>query len=265
MRLSVSGLNMLTRCGEQYRFRYIEGIKSPPGWSLIVGRGTDETVNQDLLNKVNTGHLLPDEAIPDLARDAVTSAWDSEEVKLDDDLAEMGQDAAKAYAVDTAVTCSRLHHHEAAPRISPTHIQRSWALDVKGVDLQLAGVIDVQEGQSSVRDTKTSKKSPSADEADKNLQLTTYAYAVRQIDGQAPAKVCLDYCVHTKTPKLVQLESTRTAADYEHLFHRIWAAHEAIQKGVFTPAPLDAWYCSERWCGYWGQCRYARRPTTVSV
>lgn len=263
IKLSVSGLNMLTKCGEQFRFRYIEGIKSPPGWSLIVGSGTDESVNQDLLNKINTGQLLPDEAIADNARDAVTRRWDEGEVKLDDDLAEMGQSAAKAYAVDTAVICATVHHKQAAPGINPTHVQRYWRLEVKGTLLELSGIIDVQEGTRSIRDTKTSKKSPSAGEADNNLQLTTYALAVRQIDGAAPEKVCLDYCVHTKTPKLVQLESKRDDADYEHLFQRIWAAQQAIEKGAFMPAPLEAWYCSARFCGYWDRCRYARRPVTA--
>lgn len=265
IRLSVSGLNMLCRCGEQFRFRYIDGVKAPPGWSLIVGSGTDESVNQDLLNKINTGVLLPDEAIADVARDAVVRRWDEEEVKLDDDLAEMGQAAARAYAIDTAVLCASLHHREAAPKIAPTHVQRYWRLEVTGTPIVLSGVIDVQEGSRAIRDTKTSKKSPSPGEADNNLQLTTYALAVRQIDGAAPEKVCLDYCVHTKAPKLVQLESKREDADYEHLLQRIWAAQQAIEKGAFMPAPLDAWYCSARFCGYWDRCRYARRPLTIGV
>jgi RecB family exonuclease len=265
MRLSVSGLDMLTRCGEQYRFRYIDGIKSPPGWSLIVGRGVDDPVSADLGNKVVTGNLLPDEKIPDLARDATVRAWDEDEVQLWDEQAEMGPAKAKAEAIDVAVTLAKLHHSQAAPAIQPTHVQRYWKLDVKGMDLELQGVIDVQEGAKAVRDTKTSKKSPQADEAEKNIQLTTYALAVRQIDGAAPEKVALDYLVHTKVPKLVQIEAARTDEDYRHLFERIYAAHQAVEKGTFMPAPLDSWWCSERWCGYWKQCRYARRPATVSV
>jgi hypothetical protein len=256
---------MMTKCGEQYRFRYIEGIKSPPGVALIIGRGVDEPVNMDLGNKIATGSLLPDEQIADIARDATAHAWDEDDVQLWDDDADMGAAKAKAEAIDTAIVLAKLHHMEAAPRINPSHVQRYWKLGVNGLDLELQGVIDVQEGSISVRDTKTSRKYPSADEADKNLQLTTYALAVRQIDGASPVKVCLDYCVRTKTPKLVQLESKRTDADYIHLFERIFAAQQSIEKGIFMPAPIDSWYCSERWCGYFNKCRYARRPVVLSV
>ncbi len=262
--LHVSGLNMLSRCGEQFRRRYIEGEKLRPGVAIAIGVAVDRTVTQDLSNKITSGELLPDEAIKDYARDECVAAFERG-IELDSEYAEMGEEKARATAIDTSVILADLHHGKVAPRLFPTHVQREWVLDVNGLPVQLAGTIDVQEGALAIRDTKTSKKSPPADTAAKSLQLTTYALAVRQCDGKAPASVALDYLVHTKEPKLVQLVSTRTDKDFPHLMERIYQASVMIEKGVFMPAPIDSWWCDAKWCGYFNTCRFAARPVTIAA
>lgn len=262
--LHVSGLNMLSKCGIQFEFRYVRGVKRQPGVALAVGIAVDRTVTSDLQNKIETGQLLPAEQLKDIARDEIMTQWQYG-VELEEDYAAMGHQKAQAEAIDTSVALAALHHREAAPKIQPTHVQRPWVLDIAGLPIQLAGTIDVQEGLSAIRDTKTSKKSPAGDAADISLQLTTYCLAVKVHDGATPERVVLDYLVHTKTPKLVQIESKRTDKDYPHLLERVYQAHRMIEAGLFMPAPLDAWWCSAKWCGYHAQCKYAARPVTVAA
>jgi len=263
-RLSVSALNMLVRCGEQYRRRYLLNEKIPPGFALTVGIATDKSIGEDLGNKIQKGELLPDEAVKDIARDALVAEWDKG-VILEEEYAALGFKKARAEAIDTSVMLSLLHHEEAAPTLEPTVVQRYWRLDVEGLPVELSGYIDIQEGAKSIRDSKTSKRSPASDEADKSFQLSTYAMAVDAIDGSIPEKVCLDYLVHTKQPKLVQLESKRERSDFDHVLRRIENASLAIEKGIFTPAPVDAWQCSKKWCGWHETCRFVRRPVSVTV
>ena len=260
--LHVSGLNMLSKCGIQFEKRYILGKKLPPNAAITIGSGVDRSSAADLTAKKDTGTLLPTEQVLDTARDYVVNAWP--EVVPSDADKDDGLDSAGA-VVDVAVSLAELHHTIAAPKIKPTHIQRPWVLDIDGLPVQVAGTIDIQEGTASIRDTKTSKRSPAADVADTSLQLTTYALAVCQHDGAIPGKVALDYCVHTKTPKLVTIESTRTRADFPHLLERIYQAHRMIEAGLFMPAPIDAWWCSARWCGYHSTCKYAARPVTAAA
>jgi len=263
MRLSATSLQMLFRCGVQYAFRYIKGIVKPPGWALIVGKSVDEAVTRNLAEKIAKGTLLPKDAVLDIARDAVDHNW-TDDVRLEPDQeAAWSKLQAKAEAIDTSVMLAGLHHEKAAPRIEPTHVQRKWELDVEGADLTLSGVIDIQEGARAIRDTKTSKKSPQPTDAHTSVQLSMYAMAVWKEDGELPKEVALDYLVHTKEPKLVQIVSSRSPQDFDHLVQRIAAASEAIRRGVFVPAPLDSWWCSERWCGYWSECPYARRPVSI--
>lgn len=265
-RFSVSALNMLFRCGEQYRRRYIEGHKIPPGIALLIGRATDTSVNADLGNKIQTGELLPDAAIADIARDSLMTEWDrSGEVVLDEEHSALGLKGARGAAVDTSVTLARLHHTEAAPKIAPTHVQRKFELDVAGEPIQISGVIDIQEGTRSIRDTKTSKRSPQQNEADRSLQLTAYALAVRQCEGKIPDKVVMDYLVHTKEPKLIQIESVRNDESLNPFLERTYQAYLTVKSGLFTPAPADAWFCDSRWCGWWHTCPYALRPVSVAV
>ncbi len=95
--------------------------------------------------------------------------------------------------------------------------------------------------------------------------MTTYSLARLVLDGSLPEKVVLDYLVRLKTPKSVTVDATPDREHFSELFARIEAAHVAMTKGVFIPAPLDAWWCSAKWCGYHATCRYARKPMTVSM
>ncbi len=262
--LHVSGLSMLSKCGEQFRRRYVEGERVAPGVSLVMGTAVHKAIAANLNEKITAGKLLPSEQVQDIARDALAAEWEKG-IVLEEDYAALGEKKAAAVATDTAVALAYLHHSEAAPGLNPTHVERAWVLDIDGLPVQLAGTIDVQEGSRAIRDTKTSKKSPAADVADTSLQLTTYCLAVRQHDGAVPERVGLDFLVHTKAPKLVQIESKRTDADFPHLLERVYQASRTIEAGLFTPAPLDAWWCSAKWCGYHATCQFAARPVTVQV
>src|ERR1035438_5782989 len=155
--LHVSGLNLLSRCGIAFEYRYMKGLKLPPDVGLTIGKAVDVAVNTNMQAKVDTGHLLETEAVEALARDAVVAGFD--EVEIEESYRMLGKQGARDKAVDSSVILSRLHHRQAAPKISPTHVQRQWVVDIDGLDIQVAGTIDIQEGSRSIRDTKTSKKS----------------------------------------------------------------------------------------------------------
>jgi hypothetical protein len=262
--LHVSGLNMISKCGVQFERRYVNGEKIPPSVAIVIGTATDKSVTADLGHKIETGGaLLADGDVQDIARDALKEEWRAG-VKVTEDDQEDGI-GSEGGAIDASVKLALLHHKQAAPDICPTHVQRQWTLDVEGLPIQLAGTIDIQEGMSAIRDTKTSGKSPAKDAADTSLQLTTYALAVRQHDGAVPGMVALDYLVRTKVPKLVQIESQRSEKDFPHLLERVAQASRMIEAGLFMPAPIEAWWCSAKWCGYHDKCKYAAKPVSVGI
>ena len=257
--LSVSAMGMLARCGEQYRRRYIEGDKLPPGIAALVGRGVDQTVTANLQAVIDGLQLLPVEQLADLARDAVNNEFSAGEVALTEEEA-ANPKAAKGSAVDKAIRLSWLHGESVAPKLKPVSVQRKWRLGIENFPFDLLGFIDVEE-EVRLRDTKTTGRTPPWDAAHTSDQLTMYAFAKRQIDGAAPRSVHLDYLVDSKRggPKSVTLDSKREDADFSVLLRRVEASANMIEKQIFLPAPQDSWVCHPRWCGYWSSCPFARR------
>jgi PD-(D/E)XK nuclease superfamily protein len=264
LQLHVTGLNQLAKCGIAFERRYLLNERTPARPAMAVGTAVDRSVTANLGHRIATTELLTEEEVLDTARDALVAEWERG-VEPNEDDAEEGL-GTRDLALDASVNLASLHHNKLAPQLLPTHVQRSWTLDVTGLDLQLAGTIDVQEGMLAIRDTKTSAKSPSRSAIDTSLQLTTYALAVHAHDGQIPDKVALDYLVRTplkQRTSLVQLESTRTKEDFKPLLERIAAADRTIHAGLFTPAPADSWWCSAKWCAYHPTCPYALRPVSA--
>lgn len=255
-----TGVETFAACGEAYRRRYIEGERTPPAAAMVVGTAVDRSVRENLSHKIETGELLEAEAVEQMARDTLECEWGRGEVLLD-------EGESKDGAVDKAVGLAGLHRSALAPVIQPVSVARKCVIEVPGYDFQLAGEIDIQEA-NAIRDTKTKKTSPQADMAHDSLQLTAYFAFVRVVDGKGPAKVALD--VLWQTPKRKEshfrvLESTRTVEDEIAFLERVAVMDMAIKAGVFHPARQDDWRCSAKWCGYFGTCKYARKPQTVTV
>ena len=129
-----------------------------------------------------------------------------------------------------------------------------------------------------IRDTKTSAKSPTpsildgaekSGTADDSEQLTAYAVASHVIDDKLPDYMVLDYLVKTnaKTPtlKYVATKTQRSMDDVNVFLNRFANAVHALRTGVFVPANQSWWGCSQRWCGYYDICPYAKRPKLVQI
>jgi hypothetical protein len=257
--LHVSGLEMLSKCGEQFRRVYIERERMPPAVAMIVGTATHKSVARNLESKIKTGLLLSVAEVKDTARDSLASEWESG-IRLDEDEVKEGIKKVKAGAIDKAVTLSALHLTDVAPLLIPTHVERGWVIEMPDFPFNLAGTLDIQEGSSSVRDTKTAGKTPAKTIADESLQLTAYALATKVIDGVAVKSVKLDYLIDNKTPIYTPFISTRDDDDFKNLLLRIERASKAIEKGVFIPARETDWWCSKKWCGFHGSCPFAKQP-----
>lgn len=263
--LSISAIDMLSKCGEQYRRRYIEKERLPPGIALLVGKAVDGAVNANLQYKMVAHELLPLEQVRSVARDTFAFAWSTEEVHLTDEERKQGTGKSKGEAIDKTVRLAELHAEKVAPQLQPTAVQRKWTLELPRYPMDLTGYTDIEEG-ATVRDTKTSHKSPRADEAELSDQLTLYALAKRVLDKQEDViPVALDYLVDLKTPKVEVRTSTRSLEDFQIMLRRIEVAQAAIEKGAFVPARQSDWWCSEKWCGYSRTCPYFRRPVSIAV
>lgn len=251
-----SQISMYTRCAEQFRRRYILGEILPPGVGAVSGTGMHRAVELNLTRKIETGELAPEEEVTEAARDSVVKSFDSPEgVFLSDDEKAEGQDAVKAKAIDTAVSCASLHHKELAPLANPRQVERKWVLDIPNFPFALAGTIDCDDGDA-FWDWKTAKATPYADEVHSNGQVTMYSLAKLTLDGEMPV-ARLGYVIKTKKPYTTVLETQRKRGDVAPLLRALERIAEGIEKEVFpfassmSPRP---WWCSPKWCGYYKDC-----------
>jgi hypothetical protein len=258
--LSASALRMYEDCGEQYRRRYIEHEKIPPGIAMIRGSSVDDSVSFNLQSLIDSGEMVPKELALTTAEEAITNRLNNQEVLYSDEEVAEGIKNVKGRTVDSVIGLSGLHYDKAAPDINPIAVQKKWTLELDNFPFNILGYLDIEELKNII-DTKVSGKSPNGNAADISEQLTLYALAIYAEKNFIPT-VRLDYLVETpknKTRSYKPLESTRTMNDFRTIVNRLETMASGIEKEVFMPCSSDHWKCNPKWCGYYSTCRYARR------
>lgn len=129
--LHISGLNTFNKCGEQFRFLYIEHMRRPPSGYLISGKAVDEAVGFNLNNKILTGSLAKKSDVLDVARDSVDKSPDSLIVEaVDEEETGKSREQIVSMAKDKAVRLTDCHHDLVAPVIQPFRTARKFSVNL---------------------------------------------------------------------------------------------------------------------------------------
>src|SRR3990167_6950934 len=135
--LHQSGLDMLSKWGEQYYRRYVKGEKIPPAVAMVIGSATHKSIQVNLTSVIQGSELLSVEQVQDVARDELEGLWKSG-VALSEEEIVTGLKAVKGDAIDTAVALSALHRTDLAPKLQPTAVERKFVIKLDGFPLDLA-------------------------------------------------------------------------------------------------------------------------------
>jgi CRISPR/Cas system-associated exonuclease Cas4 (RecB family) len=246
------------RCQEQYRRRYIEGEKIPPGISMHTGSGFHKGAETNFTQKIETHEDLPAKEIVEAAVAGFDERVDCDGITLSEEEESVGLDKTVGQAKDRLTTLVALHAQQQAPEYQPTAVEMTVRIDLPG-PRDLLGVIDLVDVRKRVTDFKTAAKRKSAGEVDTCIQLTTYAALYAQENGELPTEVRLDTVVATKTKIYRDLQiSQRGKAHFDALAARINVVAASIETGIFPPATGDPrpWWCSDKFCGYYRTCPY---------
>jgi hypothetical protein len=262
--LHFSGLSTLWQCGIKFEFRYVKKLHRSPTGYLHVGTAVDAAANADMSAKIETDALLPKEEVKQIARDTIVHRIDTEGITPDPDESEH---QARDKGIDKAVRLTDLYATKLAPKLRPKAVQKKWALEIPGFDFDVVGTRDLDEVDDTIRDLKTSKRTPPDGTARKSLQLTTYTLAKYAFEKKLPPKVVLDTLVDLKTgAKSDTQASIREKEDFNPLLERIDNALTVIKTGVFTPSSPDRdFLCSPVYCEFWDQCKFVRMPKSFNV
>lgn len=250
---SPSSIGSALRCGEQFYRRYILGEKIPPAVAMGRGRGVHKASDVNFKHKVITGRDLPVDDLTDAARDEFVVSFkngvylDGDEISAKDRILNQG--------LNDTISCTKLYRKEVAPGIKPVETEEKLTVDI-GMALPLVGILDYRE-LARIGDIKTTGKSWSKGQADKELQAVIYSYLYEK--GLNKPRPNFQYhiltCLKSGAKHAVQ-ETVTTTKKINAMFNRIKSVENMLIKGVFPPADSGSWVCSPKWCGYHRTCAY---------
>lgn len=249
LRLSFSAADTYLRCAMQFKFRYLDGIKSIPGIALLEGSAHHKAMEHNNLSKRDKGRDLPHRELTDIFVDDFRGR-----VKQEEDV-DWGAEKEDVIFSRAKVLHER-YIRDVAPSIKPLEVEKRFELplelpDERGkspVPVLLVGVIDFEDAPT-VWDYKTAAKSKGQSEVDSSLQLSLYAYAAKK------KGVGIIEFLKKANPEVGVITSTRSAMQKQWALHVVRSVALAINAGVFPLAAPNTWGCSERFCGFWDRCR----------
>ena len=253
---------MIGRCGEQYRRRYGEGEKLPPGIAMIRGSAVHKANELHMRAKMD-GEPWSLEA----TKDEAVTAFDQrlrEGYVVDGSYAKMGFEPkeAIAHARGDVLALSALHFVRVAPKIEPTAAEVRIEIPASdSLPVPFVSILDVIDRDESPIDTKTAAKKPSKEDAHDSDQLSGQALAFRALKKKPEKNLRLDVLVRTTVKRnedYVPLVTKRTEEDLAGFVGRVRQSLLVVEGERWLPAPEGSWACAPLWCGYWPTCPYAR-------
>lgn len=136
-------------------------------------------------------------------------------------------------------------------------IEEAFSFTLPGLSIPIIGAIDLMEEDESgtiiITDFKTSRRSYSSDEIDKNLQMTIYKMAMKA-NGFHDREILLrfDCLVKTKKPKFEQYWTARNEVDEKRIHNKAIQVWKGIRQGIFIPND-QSWRCKN--CSYSEVCK----------
>lgn len=236
-RLSPSQIVTFRDCQARWWFKYGLNLPDPPNSNLTLGRAVHEAIALNFRQKIRTR--------VDVLTPRIVEAFDAH---FRDGAAETVFHAKESPAEIAAAgrQIVALYMRLAAPKIQPAAVELPVAGTIAGVPV--SGVIDLVEDNGTIVDLKTAKTSPNGLNADHALQLATYASLYAGAET-----VRIDTLVKTKTPRLVQMTRTLTAAHFAEPRKLFPMIQEAMHAGLYVPN-RKSMLCSRRNCPFAAHC-----------
>lgn len=240
--LSVSQVRTYLRCPRQYEYIYINKMRPPITSSLLLGRSFHKAIETANRAKLEDGEILSVEDV----QDTFSEAWDREKAEVE---WEDGEDQGQLK--DSGLAMTSHYYQEVGQKLRPKLIEKGTTVDIDGVPVKV--VIDLVERDGKIRDFKTAKRAPAKDEADRSIQLSTYAMAYREMTGECESGAQLDYTVNLKSgPKITHLETMIDDNRIERTKALIKGVAQAISSGMFYPVE-EGMACS--YCPFKDVCK----------
>lgn len=240
MRISYSAMDTYQSCPLKYKFQNIDHIKTPKSKEAVFGSTVHET-----MKFIHTPGILSPTL--DQAMEHFTNSWNPAVFDSEDE---------ERAAFSQGIRIIQNYYHSNNPaNFNIIDLESRFQIEIQDQKEShiVSGIIDridrTEDGYEII-DYKTTKKMPSQEKVDNDLQLSVYLNAFlarypKEIENLDKIKVSLYYLKHG-----VKLSSTRTLEQLEQSKQLFLDTIKVIEEGNFEPniSPL----CD--WCGYQNIC-----------
>lgn len=243
MRISYSALDTYLSCSLKYKFQQIDKIKTPKSKEAVFG-----TVLHDTMKFVHTPGILS----PTLeqAMEHFSNAWNP---------AVFDSEQEERAAFSQGVKIIQDYYHKNNPAdANIVALESRFQIEIGEEDNKhiVSGIIDridkTEDGYEII-DYKTTKKMPTQEKVDNDLQLSVYLKAFlshypKEIDNLKNLKVSLYFLKHG-----VKLSAGRTMEQLEDSEKLFLDTIKIIEEGNFEPniSPLCDWCGYQKLCPMW--------------
>jgi RecB family exonuclease len=246
MRISYSSLETYRNCPLKYKYKEIDKLKEPKSKEAVFG-----TLVHSTMKFVYDPALIP--PTPEQALDHFSRGWNSEIWEN-----ELEERAAFSQGIEMIQRYYRNNNPKDATIVA---LESNFSLEIEnpmrpGETHTIRGIIDridKTENGYEIIDYKTSKKMPSQDFVDNNLQLSIYLKAFltrypKEVDNIGNITVSLYFLKHG-----VKLSSTRTLQDLQQVDNLFLEVISLIEEGQFDAhvSPLCDWCGFQKICPMW--------------
>lgn len=244
MRLSYSSLDTYQSCSLKYKYREIDKLPEEKSKEAVFG-----TLVHSTMKFIHEPALVPPSA--EQAIDYFGKHWNGD--LFENELEE------RAAFVQGVEMIQRYYETNRIAELNPIALESRFSIEIGNEDTGkhvIAGVIDridrTRDGYEII-DYKTTKKMPSQDKIDNDLQLSIYLRAFlarypKEWERLDKITVSLYFLKHG-----VKLSSTRTREQLEALDTTFLEVIRAIEAGKFAPtlSPLCDWCSFQKICPLW--------------
>jgi len=249
--LSASSINDYIDCGLLYKFGRIDRVpREFTADSLEFGTVIHKVLADYYQSRITSTPLTLKEMLG-----LFDDYWNQTDQRVTDLKYSEGKDFS-TYLLDGRELLTAYYEKLPADDFTVLGIEEAFSLNLDGLSIPIIGAIDLIEEDASgtiiISDWKTSGRSYSSDEIDKNFQLTVYNMALLS-NGYKGREILskLDCLIKTKSKKFEQYYTTRSQEEMHRARIKIMRVYEGIKREVFIPNDTS-WKCSG--CAFKSHC-----------
>lgn len=261
---SVSQMGTLSRCPQQWAFRYIEDLKRPPSGAMIRGKALDEQQNIQVQKRIDGNPMDTKAQATEQAVTYAESECSDKEITGPDSTDKVVDQVARITPVAYDYVWESVK--------DPVSVQEEVRLSIPdgdGETFDLLGYLDLRT-KDSVRDLKTSGRKWNSGREFKEPQAQVYG--LLNILREDVASVEFVYDIFVPKTKEVLYDPrflTVTMDSAQPVLQRLRWWNRNLHQRIITlgngwdeiafPPVREGWHCSHKWCGYAKLCE-ARHP-----